>query len=160
MSIINDEDKMIPWYKEFYVWMMIFFPALAVVAGTYTIILAFQSDDGLVVDDYYKKGLEINRTLERDQIAVDKQLKVVIELDSQLEEVSIMLTAAAGFVYPESLPVSFLHATRAGLDKEANLILVKENVYRGNLPKLNLGKWYVYIQYDDWRLINTINVSK
>ena len=51
-----------PWYREFYVWLVIFFPVLAIVAGFYTLKLAIESDDGLVEDDYYKQGIEINRT--------------------------------------------------------------------------------------------------
>ena len=70
----NESQQVLPWYKESYVWLLIFFPLLAVIGGIVTTILAVQSDDGLVVDDYYKQGLEINRTLERDQVAVDYNL--------------------------------------------------------------------------------------
>ena len=58
-----------PWYREPFVWLVILFPASAVIGGMITISLAISSDDGLVVDDYYKRGLEINRTLERDKAA-------------------------------------------------------------------------------------------
>ncbi len=159
MNVINTENKIIPWYKEFYVWMIIFFPMLAVVAGIYTIILAIESDDGLVVDDYYKKGLEINRTLERDQVAVDKKINAQIEFDEQLEEVLIKLTAVSEFNYPENLSVSFLYATRSGLDKEVSMILTEANIYRGNMSALETGKWYVHIQRDNWRLIKIINIE-
>ncbi len=159
MSIINNE-KIKPWHKEFYVWMIIFFPMLAVVAGIYTIILAIQSDDGLVVDDYYKEGLEINRTIERDKIASDYQLNTEVNLNEELEEVAITLIANTDFVYPKQLSISFLHATRAGLDKQANVLLTNENVYRGNLSKLSPGKWYVHMQHDDWRLIKIIYIDQ
>ncbi len=155
----NDSQQVLPWYKEYYVWMIIFFPLLAVIGGIVTTILAVQSDDGLVVDDYYKQGLEINRTLERDKVALDYNLDADIKLDQEREEVSITLTSASGFVYPTNLPVTFLHATRSGLDKEVNMLLTQENIYRGNLSVLTAGKWYVHIQRDDWRLIKTITVD-
>ena len=157
-TISNPEDNR-PWYKEFYVWMMLFFPMLAVAGCIVTIILAIKSNDGLVVDDYYKKGLEINRTLERDKNALNYQLNAKINLNQELEEVVMVLTAASNFEYPENLSVSFLHATRLGFDKEVKMILTQDNTYRGNLSKLALGKWYVHIQRDNWRLIETINVS-
>lgn len=159
MSIINNE-KNISWHKEHYVWMIIFFPLLAVVGGIITTILAVQSDDGLVVDDYYKEGLEINRTLERDQSAVDYQLQADIKLDEALEEVIIVLKANSNFIYPENLSVTFLNSTRAGLDKEVSMIKTQDKTYQSNLSRLAPGKWYVHIQRDDWRLIKTIVVKK
>ena len=159
MNITDDPNKNIPWHKEHFVWMIIFFPVLAIVGGIITINLAFKSNDGLVVDDYYKQGLEINRTLQRDQLAMDYQLQADINIDHQLEEVVIKLNANSSFVYPENLSVTFLNSTRAGFDKEVNLLLTEEATYRGNLSKLMTGKWYVYIQRDDWRLIQSINIK-
>lgn len=155
----NDSQQVLPWYKEYYVWLLILFPLLAVIGGIVTTILAVQSDDGLVVDDYYKQGLEINRTLERDKVALDYNLDADIQLDQKLEEVSITMSSVLGFVYPKNLSVTFLHATRSGLDKEVNMLLTQENIYRGNLSVLAAGKWYVHIQYDNWRLIKTITVD-
>lgn len=158
MNIINEKQEILPWYKEYFVWMILFFPSLAIVGGIATMILAIKSDDGLVVDDYYKNGLEINRTLERDQSAINYGLDANIELDTKFEEVLIQFTSGPDFVLPSNIEASFLHATRSGLDKEASLLLTDNNNYRGNLPELELGKWYVHIQHDDWRLIKTINV--
>lgn len=155
----NDSQQVLPWYKEYYVWLIILFPMLAVIGGIATTILAVQSDDGLVVDDYYKQGLEINRTLERDQVAFDYNLEADIQLDKKLEEVSIKISSTSNFVYPTNLSATFLHATRAGLDKEVNLILTEKNNYQGKLTTLERGKWYVHIQRDDWRLIKIIYVD-
>lgn len=158
MKTIKDNENIKPWHKEFYVWFIIFFPVLAIVAGIITTILAVKSDDGLVVDDYYKHGLEINRTLERDQRALDYQMSAEVIFDQSQEEVVIKLAAAPSFQYPVNLSVSFLHATRAGLDKEVSMLLTQDSTYRGTLSELELGKWYVHIQRDNWRLIKTITV--
>jgi uncharacterized protein len=158
MKTISNHENTKPWHKEFYVWMIIFFPVLAIIGGVVTTILAVKSDDGLVVDDYYKQGLEINRTLERDQRAFDYQLNADIKFDQELEEVLITIAAVSNFEYPENLSVSFLHATRSGLDKEVSLLLTQENIYRGNLSTLEPGKWYAHIQRDNWRLIKTITI--
>jgi hypothetical protein len=157
--MIDNDNKHLPWHKEYYVWMIIFFPVLAIVAGIITINLAITSDDGLVVDDYYKEGLQINRTLERDQSAVDYQLQADIQIDRELQEVVLKLKANSSFVYPESLSVTFLNSTRAGLDKNVKMLLTEEGTYRGNLSALITGKWYVHIQRNDWRLIETINIK-
>lgn len=73
MKTISNHENIKPWHKEHYVWLIIFFPMLAVIAGIVITILAVQSNDSLVVDDYYKQGLEINRVLERDQSALEYQ---------------------------------------------------------------------------------------
>jgi len=155
----KNPQQVIPWYKEYYVWFLIFFPMLAVVGGIITTILAVQSDDGLVVDDYYKQGLEINRTLERDKIAIDYGLDASIKVNLKNEDVVMTLSAASNFIYPSSLTVTFLNATRAGMDEVVNLVLTEENIYKGKLRALDNGKWYVHIQRDDWRLIKTIYVD-
>ncbi len=145
MNMLDEQEQRLPWYKEHYVWMVIFFPCLAIVGGIITLNLALKSNDGLVVDDYYKEGLQINRTLERDQTALGYQLQAEILIDQRLEEVVIKLKANHSFIYPENLSVTFLNATRAGFDKGVNLLLTEKETYRANLSKLMVGKWYVHI---------------
>ena len=53
------------WYREPLVWLLISFPLTAVIAGFFTLYLAIISSDGLVVDDYYHRGKEINKSLAR-----------------------------------------------------------------------------------------------
>lgn len=155
----NNPQQTLPWYKEYYVWLIILFPLLAVIGGIVTTILAVKSDDGLVVDDYYKQGLEINRTLERDKIALDYELNAEIKINQDKEDVTMTLTAAPQFIYPSSLSATFLHATRSGLDKEVNLLLTQDNTYQGTLTALERGKWYVHIQHGEWRLIKTVTIK-
>lgn len=52
-----------PWWKFPLVWMVIAGPAVVVVAGFATLWLALRAPDPLVAGDYYRRGLEINKTL-------------------------------------------------------------------------------------------------
>ena len=158
MKSLNPSRPARPWYRERYVWLVIFFPAVAIIGGVHMLYLAISSYDGLVVDDYYKQGLKINRTLERDRQADAYQLAADIEIDAKLEEVKIRLSANANFSHPVQIDVSFLHATRAGLDRQIKLRNTRKNIYQGNLPALGPGKWYVHIQQDDWRIIRTLSI--
>src|SRR5688572_10359806 len=63
-----------PWFKEPWPWILMSGPAVVVVAGAFTIWLAFVSSDGLVADDYYKRGLAINQELQRDRVAAERSL--------------------------------------------------------------------------------------
>lgn len=53
-----------PWWRFPLVWMVIAGPALVVVAAFVTLWLALRSPDPVLDEDYYRKGLEINRTLQ------------------------------------------------------------------------------------------------
>ena len=52
-----------PWWRFPHVWMVISGPAIVVVASFITFYLAAVGQDPIVDEDYYRKGLEINKTL-------------------------------------------------------------------------------------------------
>lgn len=56
-----------PWFKYPLLWLVFFFPVAAVVAGLITLTIAIKTDDGVMVDNYYQKGKEINQVLARDK---------------------------------------------------------------------------------------------
>jgi hypothetical protein len=64
----DDESNSKPWWRYPLVWMVISGPACVVVAGFATLWIAIKIPDPVVSEDYYREGLEINRTL------VDKKL--------------------------------------------------------------------------------------
>lgn len=53
-----------PWWKFGHVWLVVSGPAVVVVAGFATLYLAIRTPDPVVTEDYYRKGIEINKTLE------------------------------------------------------------------------------------------------
>lgn len=146
-----------PWYKEPYVWMMIFFPAVAVVAGMITLRLALVSNDGLVVDDYYKQGKAINRVLARDDEAARLGLSAVVQFNWETSAMQAQLSAREAFAFPEVIETKFMHRTRAGFDQTLELKHVNAGLYRATLPKLAVGGWHVSLEAGAWRLLGTID---
>ena len=51
-----------PWWRFGFVWLIISGPLVVVVASFITLYLAVTRPDA-VIDDYYRKGMEINKTL-------------------------------------------------------------------------------------------------
>ncbi|WP_310611327.1 FixH family protein [Limnohabitans sp.] len=51
------------WWQYGHVWLIIAGPALVVVAGFITLAIAIRIPDPVVADDYYRRGLDINKTL-------------------------------------------------------------------------------------------------
>ena len=59
-SVASDHPA---WWKFGHVWMVIAGPAIVVVASFITLYLAIIHPDPVVDADYYRKGVEINKTL-------------------------------------------------------------------------------------------------
>lgn len=146
------------WYLEPYVWLIILFPATAIVAGIFTINIAIKSDDGLVVDDYYKQGLEINRTLERDKAATDYGLHANLQFNSDAKLIRLYLTANSNYLLPNEIKLSFRHHTRSGFDQEVLLEKIDDAIYQAVLPKLIAGTFTLQLSADNWRLLKSARV--
>jgi hypothetical protein len=146
------------WYREPFVWMLILIPLAAVVGGVTTLVLAIQSDDGLVVDDYYWRGKEINRVLSRDRAAAIKAINAELSFDFSRGIVRVELRARDGVNLPDTVHFALLHATRAGLDRALELNRTPEGSYHGLLPVLASGRWYLQIEAEDWRLTGAMRV--
>lgn len=60
-----------PWWQYGQVWLIIAGPLLVVIASFITMYLAITRPDPVIDDDYYRKGIEINKTLneQRDDLA-------------------------------------------------------------------------------------------
>jgi hypothetical protein len=52
-----------PWWRYGHVWLIISGPAIVVVAAFVTLAIAIRIPDPLVAEDYYRQGLNINKTL-------------------------------------------------------------------------------------------------
>jgi hypothetical protein len=52
-----------PWWKYGHVWLVISGPLVVVVAGVITAWIAFTQQDPVLAQDYYRQGLNINKTL-------------------------------------------------------------------------------------------------
>lgn len=63
-----------PWWKFGHVWLVIAGPAIVIVAGFVTLWIALSKPDPVVAEDYYRKGIEINQTLEQQAQSQDQNL--------------------------------------------------------------------------------------
>jgi uncharacterized protein len=62
---MNDDSlpASLPWWKFGHVWLVISGPAIVVIAGFVTLYIALTIPDPVVADDYYRQGIDINKTL-------------------------------------------------------------------------------------------------
>ena len=156
---MNNTELRRPWWREPYVWLLIALPLSAVVGGIATLVLAIRSNDGLVVDDYYRRGLEINRTLDRDLHAKRYGLAADFTWLNGGRTLRVTLNSREGFRAPRSIHTSLLNATRAGLDQAVDLEQQAPLVYQGEVHPLVRGRWYVQLEADNWRLLEPVRIN-
>lgn len=140
-----------PWFREPMVWMVILIPFSAVLVGVVMLTFAIRSNDGLVVDDYYKQGKEINRVLARSEEAVRLGVVASIRFDGQ-GQVEIRLDQKPEASPRPAIILSLLHRTRAGLDMKTTLIRYADGIYRGQMTLPDTGVWAVQLEAEDWRV--------
>jgi hypothetical protein len=156
---MHDMPTRTPWYREPMVWLVIALPLTAVIGGFVTLALAIKSDDGLVVDDYYRRGKEINLVLERDRAAQAHGLRGRANFDAERRVIRITLAARDAQVLPAQIELDLWHATRRGVDRQLRLVRQVDGVYVAPLsPQLAQGHWYVQLSADDWRLLGSVFV--
>ena len=134
-----------PWYRQPWPWLLIIPPGGAVIGGILTIILAVQSPNAMVVDDYYKEGLAINQQKHRLDKAGELHLSAFLRSDGQHLELTMDGNAQA----EEELMLQFIHATRADLDHSVQLKSLGDGRYSAPAPALPAGIWYLRLQSAD-----------
>jgi hypothetical protein len=149
----REESK--SWKQEPLVWLLIAIPASAVAMGLTLLVLAIQSYSGLVVDDYYKKGKQINRVLARDRVAWELGLSAELTLGED-GTVELRFAPDVGYVPGDSIELSLVHATLPGLDQSLVLERVEGHLLVAHLTLPGAGRWNLFLQTPDWRLTGSL----
>ena len=141
------------WYRQRWPWLLMLGPATVIVAGAITVWLAIASEDGLVSDDYYKRGLAINRTIERTALAEALGLRAVVDVAANgVAQVTLAAASDATLAETSALRLTLAHPTRAGHDVQATLSRVAPGRYAGSIAAAAPGRWRVIVESDRWRL--------
>lgn len=152
MAISSTQSR--PWYREPWPWIVITGPAFAVVTGAITLWLAIASDDGLVIDDYYKQGLAINQIIRRDQRAAEMRYQAQASLSEDNSRIRVLVSSAAGAPLADALQLHLAHPTRAGKDQTTVLRAQSPGWYEAQVIAPEPGRWLVTIEdtAKTWRL--------
>jgi len=150
-----------PWYRQFWPWVLIGLPLASVCAGVTTLFIAMEDPDTLVVGDYYKQGLAINRILAREDAARALALAGQLRVDLATGDVVLDLQSAQAL---DSTPLrlKLLHTTRAEHDAEVALKPLAPGRYAAALAQpLRLGGWTLQLMPPDgtWRITGRAYVT-
>lgn len=138
----------LPWYRHRWPWLLMSGPAAVLVAGAWTMWIAFASSDGLVAEDYYKQGLAINKIIAREQEAAKRGLSAALSLHGG--RIVVDFRGAE----PPVLFVHLAHGTRAGHDVRLRIARAANGRYEAELPGIPAGHWRVAIEDPQgrWRI--------
>ncbi len=142
----------LPWYRERWPWILMSGPAIVLVAGAITTWIAFVSADGLVAEDYYRKGLGINKVLAREETARRLGIDAVVRFSPK--KIEIGLTGE----HPAVIFAHLVHATRAGHDQRLRLERTPAGGYAADLAPLPPGRWRIAIEdaRGEWRVLKEV----
>ncbi len=147
MSDLNSPNR---WYQIPIVWLVWGIPLFSIVFTLSIVWISVKTYDGVVVDDYYRKGLEINRALERDERAARSQLEAHGRVEGSA--LSLQLQSNVNEKWPDILELGFYHPTLSYRDVIVSLRHVGLGLYSANNVSIALGKWNVATGTREWRL--------
>ncbi len=150
-----------PWYREKMVWMLIAVPMSAVIMGVFMITTSVVTWDGLVVDDYYKRGKEINRVLDRDRFASRHGMSAVVDWDPESGKVLLAMDSRQPVERQVPVRLSFVHPTRSGLDRQVDLAPGPDGNHHGLVPaQMVQGEWILQLETEQWRLVGRTRLEQ
>ena len=147
-----------PWYRQFWPWFIIALPASAVVAGLYTLWLAMQSNDSLVVRSDEGLNVVTEKNSAAEQAAARLGLSALMEIQLESGAVVVSLSAHPDAEFAHSLSLQLRHPTIASRDSSAELHRAMPNTdgnptWSGHFVSPPTGRRYVTLSSGDfWRL--------
>lgn len=155
---MNTQTVSLRWYREPWPWLLMAGPFAVILAGAVTVYLAIVSNDGLVADDYYKRGLAINQTLSRDAAALKLNYRAHVEFAADFGRVSVSFGGSVPA--PDQMVLRLAHPGRPALDRLLPLTREQGQHYVAAFPVLTPGRWQVTLEDTGrtWRLVGDVVV--
>jgi hypothetical protein len=148
----TQREDTLPWYRQFWPWFIISLPALTIVAAMITITIAVKTDDGLVVDDYYKEGLAINEDKQRGRKAAELEISAELSLDDNGMIRARLPETVSALPF---LMLTLTHPGDASKDLKLPLANIGNALFTSKDPLTGTGiNWHVVITPPDtdWKL--------
>lgn len=154
--VYPDQDPT-PWYRQFWPWFLIALPGTVVVVSFHLMYTAYKHSDDLVVDEYYKVGLAINRQLARKERA--EELALAAQFTITEHQVTVSLE---GTVTADTLELTFSHPMEADRDFSIALQQVGPGIYNGRLKTTVAERWHWILSDgagNEWRLDGVVRTE-
>ena len=147
------------WYKQFWPWFLIVVPLTSMVLSFTMLNFAFNSNDSMVIDDYYKEGKGINLQIQKLQQA--KALNIATKIQVFADYIEVVFISGA----PESgeaLLLDFFHSTQDFKDFSVTLLRDANGIYRAPITAKTAGKWQLSLHPFDksWKVQKVVTLPQ
>ncbi len=148
--MLNSDQPLKPWYKQFWPCFLFFLPLCAVVAGVITFFIAQAHNPVLVSDNYYKEGLAINANKRLEENA--KTMGLSAEIIATATTLTVHLKGKE--LDQVTLFVQLQHPVFDEFDKALVLTKIADNVFQAPVKLVKVGKWYISIkdETNEWEI--------
>lgn len=141
------------WYRQRWPWLLIAGPALVVVAALVTAWIAASGADPVLAEDYYKRGLLVNRTIAaQPRPAAPSGATLRFGADGTVRAE----LADAGEAAPPTLRLTLASPSGPAGARTVALVGGADGAYAGRTDALPPGRWIVTLESDAWRLPTTV----
>lgn len=165
------DENVLPWYRQFWFWF-VFGPLIfIIILCGFTVSIALNNADDVIIDNYYKEGRMINQTLDQDKRAKALGLSAELRFDLETGEVILRFPHIPddASLIPEQLLLFMSHPVKASRDQPIQLRAMGAGQYHGELAIRPEYAWYLTLypvvelaqrNQADWSLSGEINFSK
>ncbi|MCX2802025.1 FixH family protein [Microbulbifer thermotolerans] len=153
-----------PWYREFWVWLVLSPLILTVVVSFVMVSIAVRHADDTVSDTYYKDSRLYHFTADQDKRAKALGLAGMVRFARADNTITLELTGDLD--YPQRLLLTLSHPVEADLDRHILLEQLSVGRYTGSVTGELKHRWYLRLmpelnpqehQKAEWRLKGEIN---
>ncbi len=137
------------WYAEPWPWLLIAGPLAVVIASLASAWLAVASDDGVVAQDYYKRGLLINQTLRRDAVEVRAAPGATVAADPNGK---LRVSLHGVMEAPTWLRLTLAQPGMPSRDRVIELHHVGDGEWVGSMPGQTDERRIVTLESNAWRM--------
>lgn len=147
------------WYKQFWPWFLIVVPLTSMVLSFTMMNFAFNSEDSMVIDDYYKEGRGINLKIQKLHQAKILNIATKIQVMSDYVEVIFVSGAPDN---GEALILDFFHSTQKFKDFSVTLLRDANGTYRAPLTGDVSGKWQLSLHpiNENWKIQKVVSLPQ
>lgn len=151
---MNQTHSPKPWYREPWPWIIMSGPAIVVVAGIATAVLAFRGFDGPTGAEYYKDGLAVNQELGRAHKGSELGVTGIARFESLQDgdAVRVVVRATQALPAEPALKLRLVHPGTRELDREA--MLSRSEVSADGQEASFVGRWHATREFHSPRPVN------
>ena len=143
------------WYREPWPWLLMAAPAASIALGFVMWTLAVRTDDGVVAEDYYKRGLTINQKLRQTAPRAVAPLAATVRV---AENGDVRASVQGSGTERGTAPTIRLRLSQPSVASRAIVVVLARDAsgdYVGTLDRQAPGRWIVSLESDAWRLPTT-----